>query len=229
MPGDALLPDAAGQPTHGITIGACPEQIWPWLLQLGCERGGYYAYDLLDNGGVRSARQIRPELQSLAIGQVLPASPKSKDDFQVLAIEPERALILGGLWDAQRSRPTSAFTRPRSARCTRSWSALSSATSRRARRRRSRPTTGAMCSQASVESASSVWRRARKHRRITDAATPPATAMSTVAPTILVTMNLHSSVRSKSVQIQTQIHRIRTSSIFTPWVTTTYRTSVSAR
>lgn len=99
LPGDSLLPDAGGQMTHGITIHAPPAAIWPWLLQMGCRRGGFYAIDMLDNGGAASAREIHPELQALSKGDVLPATPHGTDGFEVLAIEPERALILGGLFD----------------------------------------------------------------------------------------------------------------------------------
>src|SRR6185436_9994343 len=76
LPGDELLPDAVGQLTHGITIGAPPDQIWPWLVQMGCRRAGYYSIDLLDNGGVPSAREIHPELGEVRVGDVLPATPE---------------------------------------------------------------------------------------------------------------------------------------------------------
>ena len=99
LPGDALLEDAGGQLTQGITIQATPQAIWPWLLQMGCRRGGFYAIDLLDNGGAPSAREIHPELQRLRVGQVIPATPDGPDGFEVLAIETHRALILGGLFD----------------------------------------------------------------------------------------------------------------------------------
>ena len=55
---------------------------------MGCRRGGFYAIDVLDNGGAPSAREIHPDLQSLAVGDVIPATPETKDGFEVLAIEP---------------------------------------------------------------------------------------------------------------------------------------------
>jgi hypothetical protein len=99
LPGDELLSDAAAQVTHGITIEAPPERIWPWLLQMGCRRAGFYAIDWLDNAGVPSARELHPELTRLAVGQIIPATPDGEDGFQVLRIDDERALILGGLFD----------------------------------------------------------------------------------------------------------------------------------
>lgn len=107
LPGDELLPDAAAQITQGITIGATPERIWPWLTQMGCGRAGYYSIDVLDNGGRRSARELHPELAAIAVGDVLPATVEGTDGFEVLAIEEPRALILGGLFDvgASAQRP----------------------------------------------------------------------------------------------------------------------------
>ncbi len=107
LPGDELLPDAGGQITHGVTIAAAPEQIWPWLVQMGAGRAGFYSIDLLDNDGVRSAREIHPELQRLRVGDIIPATPDTEDGFEVLAIEPARALVLGALYDAdaKRQRP----------------------------------------------------------------------------------------------------------------------------
>jgi hypothetical protein len=71
MPGDALLPRAQYRATRAITISAPPEEVWPWLVQVGYRRGGWYANDLLDNFARPSAREIIPELQDLHIGQWL--------------------------------------------------------------------------------------------------------------------------------------------------------------
>lgn len=114
LPGDELLRDAGGQLTHGITIAAKPADIWPWLVQMGCRRAGFYSVDALDNGNVRSAREIHPEMQDLRVGQVLPATPESDDGFEVLAIDPEKSLILGGLHDAA-ARAQLPFSAPRPA------------------------------------------------------------------------------------------------------------------
>jgi len=101
LQGDDLLPDAGGQMTDVIDIAAKPEAIWPWLVQMGCRRGGFYAIDWLDNGGTPSAREVHPELQRLAVGDVVPATPGGADGFEVLAIQPNRALVLGGLFDVE--------------------------------------------------------------------------------------------------------------------------------
>jgi hypothetical protein len=104
LPGDELLPDAAVGFTHGLTIRAKPERIWPWLLQMGCRRAGFYSVDWLDNGGARSAREIHPDLLELRVGQIIPATPEGDFGFEVLSIEPSRALVVGGLHDAELER-----------------------------------------------------------------------------------------------------------------------------
>jgi len=75
LPGDALLPHAQFRSTRAITIDASPEAVWPWLVQVGCLRAGWYSDDLLDNLGHPSATVIDPDLQHLAAGQWVPMSP----------------------------------------------------------------------------------------------------------------------------------------------------------
>jgi|GEM_PF-147048 len=100
LPGDSFLPDSGAQITHGLTINATPQVIWPWLVQMGCRRAGFYSIDTLDNDAVRSAREVRADLQDLKVGDVVPATPDGEDGFEVLEIEPGRVLVLGGLYDA---------------------------------------------------------------------------------------------------------------------------------
>jgi hypothetical protein len=51
---------------------ARPEHVWPWLVQIGFNRAGWYSYDLLDNLGRRSAERIIPELQAISVGDWVP-------------------------------------------------------------------------------------------------------------------------------------------------------------
>lgn len=104
LPGDELLPDATGQVTHAVTIHARPDDIWPWLAQMGCGRGGFYSIDMLDNGGKRSAREIHDDLQQIAVGEILPATPSGESGFEVLHTSPPTELILGGLFDQETKR-----------------------------------------------------------------------------------------------------------------------------
>ncbi len=94
--GDDLLPGARAQLTHAIDIEAPPDRVWPWLVQMGGRRAGWYSWDRLDNGGVPSADHIVPELQHLAVGDLIPATPHDTAGFEVLGVEPGRALVLGG-------------------------------------------------------------------------------------------------------------------------------------
>jgi hypothetical protein len=75
MPGDEQLHRPAYRSTRAITIDAPPERVWPWLVQVGCLRGGFYSNDLLDNLGRPSRRTLVPELQHLETGQLVPMSP----------------------------------------------------------------------------------------------------------------------------------------------------------
>ena len=85
-----------GQWTNAISIRGRPADIWPWLAQMGCNRAGWYSYDGLDNGGVPSAERIVPELQKVAVGDVFPWTPSDSTGFVVRAVQPGRALVLGG-------------------------------------------------------------------------------------------------------------------------------------
>ena len=69
---DALVPEPIFASTHAITIDAPPEQVWPWIAQMGAGRAGWYSWDAIDNGGAPSSTRIIPELQSVARGDIMP-------------------------------------------------------------------------------------------------------------------------------------------------------------
>ncbi len=96
LPGDEILPRAQFRCTRAITIQAPPRLVWPWLVQIGCLRAGFYSNDLLDNLGHPSARDIVPELQQLELGQWMPMSPAAPSDataFRVEGFEVNRWLL----------------------------------------------------------------------------------------------------------------------------------------
>jgi hypothetical protein len=95
MPGDDLIVDPEYQATRAITIDAEPAAVWPWLVQVGCLRAGWYSDDLLDNFAHPSADRVVPELQGLRVGQWVPMSPTPSDKtaFEVAAFEPNRLLV----------------------------------------------------------------------------------------------------------------------------------------
>jgi hypothetical protein len=91
MPGDEIIADPSTVETRAITIDAAPGDVWPWLVQMGYGRGGFYSYDGLDQVGA-SANEIVPAWQHLAAGDTVPTSPMG--GFEVKVVEPERALVL---------------------------------------------------------------------------------------------------------------------------------------
>jgi hypothetical protein len=105
MPGDAVLPAAQFRATRAITIDASPGDVWPWLVQVGCLRAGWYSNDLRDNLGRPSATTIEPRFQDLAVGQWVPMSPKGppseRTALKVDSFELNRWLLWakpGGTW-----------------------------------------------------------------------------------------------------------------------------------
>jgi hypothetical protein len=94
LPGDDLVPNPQFDQTMAVTIAATPAQIWPWLLQMGYGRAGWYSYDAIDMLG-NSSREIRPDLQDLYVGQLVPFAPGGMA-FRVEVVEPDRALVLYG-------------------------------------------------------------------------------------------------------------------------------------
>ena len=105
-PGAELVPEGNRAATMAVTIGAPPDQVWPWLVQLGGDRGGWYSWDRLDNRGRPSAREIHPEWQDLALGDYVKYATRNGpvNAWQVAALEPGRFLGLHGLSDL-RGRP----------------------------------------------------------------------------------------------------------------------------
>src|SRR5438105_3045577 len=77
VPGDEIVPKASFNATRAITIGAPPERVWPWIVQMGYRRAGFYTYALLDNAGYESADRILPEYQDPKAGDWMPMSGKS--------------------------------------------------------------------------------------------------------------------------------------------------------
>jgi hypothetical protein len=99
LPGDELITRPDVVTDHAITIGAPPSDVWPWLVQMGWHRGGWYTarwVDRLffpDNGP--SATRITPDLQGLAVGDFVPdGPPETRCGFVVERFDPQRALVL---------------------------------------------------------------------------------------------------------------------------------------
>jgi hypothetical protein len=87
MAGDELLEDPELNATRAVEIEAPPEQVWPWLVQMGWKKAGLYSFGRLDNGGMPSAERIIPEWQNLKVGDsILPS-------LKVVEMEPNRYML----------------------------------------------------------------------------------------------------------------------------------------
>ena len=95
MPGDGLDAQPTFLSTRAITVEGTPHEIWPWLVQMGYNRAGYYGYDIIENlgskSGLHSAESIIPELQDVKVGDEVPISAAGSWVFY--AIEPEDYFI----------------------------------------------------------------------------------------------------------------------------------------
>ena len=89
--GDNLCPNATLIATRSITISAPPQDVFPWIRQMGFGRAGWYSYDWLDNLGRKSATTIHDEWQSVVAGDKVPAGPTS---FTATIVEAPRHFVL---------------------------------------------------------------------------------------------------------------------------------------
>jgi hypothetical protein len=83
MPGDAIVASPSFDATRAVTVNAPAENIYPWIVQVGMTRAGWYSYDLLDNLARPSAEEILLEHQTIQIGDVIPMSPDGKQGMHV--------------------------------------------------------------------------------------------------------------------------------------------------
>ncbi len=100
LPGDELVPDPAIESTRGIAVHALVKEVWPWLAQIGQDRGGFYSYEWLENLAgcrMRNADRVHPKWQHRELGATVSLHPAV--GLKVAAFEPGRAVVLEG-WGA---------------------------------------------------------------------------------------------------------------------------------
>jgi len=102
LPGDWIVRDASVSATRAVTIAAPPEQVWPWIVQMGTGRAGFYASDWLENRGVASATRLLPEFQSIRAGDIIPVPAGRRNGYLVKGFETCRYM----LWLVRPSRVT---------------------------------------------------------------------------------------------------------------------------
>ncbi len=101
LPGDNLFPDSTAAATHAITIHATPEQIWPWLMQIGQDRSGFYSYTVLENlfgADMPKVERLVPEWKPRVLGEtVWFATPRrfgGQGRMIATVVEPNRAFAM---------------------------------------------------------------------------------------------------------------------------------------
>lgn len=97
LPGDDLVPHPDLVSTRAITVHAAPEDVWPWVVQLGQGRGGFYSYDVLENlvgCDIHSADEVVEEWQHLAVGDRVNLAPQVA--LEAAEVIPGSALVLRG-------------------------------------------------------------------------------------------------------------------------------------
>lgn len=100
-PGDEMAPMPASLATRAVTIHAPAEEVWPWIMQIGQDRGGFYSYTWLENlfrARIHNADRILPECQSRKAGDTVWMTPKEryggKGCMRVARLDPGRAMVL---------------------------------------------------------------------------------------------------------------------------------------
>jgi hypothetical protein len=93
-PGADLIPGASRGTTMAVTIEAPPSAVWPWLAQMGVDRGLWYTWNYWRLRGLRNAERIHPEWQDITVGHRMAAVPDGSVWWEVAALERERFLAL---------------------------------------------------------------------------------------------------------------------------------------
>lgn len=99
LPGDDLVRCPQTVVTHARTIDAPPQVVWPWLVQVGWHRGGWYTPRWVDvlmfPDNLPSAARLLEDYQDIAVGDVIPdGPPRAECGFVVRDVEPGRRLVL---------------------------------------------------------------------------------------------------------------------------------------
>ena len=98
LPGDGIVPEPKWSYTLGVDNDASPDEVWPWIAQLGQGRGGFYTYQTLENmAGCRitNTTEILPDQQHPAVGEDIYLHPTAPP-MRIETVDPPNALVLLG-------------------------------------------------------------------------------------------------------------------------------------
>ncbi len=101
LPGDELVPSPNIGYTRAISVNASPEQVYPWIVQIGAGKGGWYSYDWFETNILRcqnsNAERIREEWQDLKVGDKVKMCPDENmpPAYKVARMDSNRAIVLG--------------------------------------------------------------------------------------------------------------------------------------
>jgi proline iminopeptidase len=116
LPGDEFVVHPMVEWTRGVTVHAAPDRVWPWLVQMGYGRGGWYTPQLVDLFanrwvfGIRhpfpaSADRLLPEYQHVAVGDLICDGPDYASYFRVLRVDPGHAVVYRSIRHPRRGSP----------------------------------------------------------------------------------------------------------------------------
>jgi hypothetical protein len=100
LPGDDLSPDAGYVTTRAVTIDAPPSAIWPWLVQMGQDRAGFYTHNWVERvlrSGIPDVHEVHPEWQRLAVGDLMRTNHDiggKPMGWPVERVDPDRSIVV---------------------------------------------------------------------------------------------------------------------------------------
>ena len=100
LPGDEFAPHASYETTRAVTIRAPGEAVWPWLVQMGQDRAGFYTHNWVERllqSGIQDGHALHPEWQHLAVGDLVRTNRDVRGTpvgWPVISIDPGRSIVL---------------------------------------------------------------------------------------------------------------------------------------
>ena len=96
LTGDEIVQKPHFVATRAVSIKAPPTEVWKWILQIGSARAGWYSYDFVDNGGVKSSFEILPQFQRIELDYFVPFTPDQKNGMWVKSFQEPQTILW---WD----------------------------------------------------------------------------------------------------------------------------------